>query len=336
MFNVMATTFCNLRCSYCFAGERIQSAARNSVSRGKGRRKEISLENIEILINLFKKWDIPFLNLIGGEPTLHSQLKAILDLAQEHKFSVHLYTNGILEEDLADFLSQREGITYLLNHNPPDFYARLSPDPTPRIDYFLSRCGKRVVLGTNIHRPDFDGGFLVEKIKRFQLPRKARIGFANPICSPGSAVRNDYLRLEDYPQVVPRLVALSKKCDLEGIQLEIDCLAPLCAFTKEEYGELYYNAGVIPRAICSPVVDIGVDLRIWRCFATSGLHNRRKITEFDGPQEIMEYFDKKFLKFQHIGGMERCFRCKFMDRSRCQGGCIGHAINKFHKAAQVR
>jgi radical SAM protein with 4Fe4S-binding SPASM domain len=334
MFNVMLTTFCNQPCPYCFARERLAGPGNPRPSDPGAPGREISLKNVETLIRLFKKWGVNPFSLIGGEPTLHSRFKQILERLLVKGFAVHIYTNGIIKKETVDFLSRQKGVSYLLNHNSPAFYRSLCPDPTPLIDYFLSRCGKNIILGANIYRKEFDGAFLTEKVKRYGLPKRVRIGFANPICSIGSPAANAYLRLEEYGKVIPPLMAFSRACDREGIQLDIDCVAPLCAFTREDYGELCYNVGTVPAAACRPVIDIGVDLRVWRCFVTSGMYNDRKITSFQNAQEMVDYFDRKFWKFQKIGGMDKCLDCKYMKRGQCQGGCLGHTLNAFTKAAQ--
>lgn len=316
MPNVMLTSFCNLKCPYCFAEETIQSS----------KDKEISFDNFKILIKIFKEWNIQRFQLIGGEPTLHSRFLDIVELLLEEKFIVHIFTNGIIAKEITKALSEKPNITYLVNHNHPSFYPS---SILANIDYFLEKLAGQVELGFNIYKPEFDGDFLLEKIKRFKLTKGLRIGFANPICSLTGPAINQYIALEDYREIIPTILEFSKKCEKEGVRLIFDCVIPLCFFSKEEYGELVYNNAMIPNAFCPPVIDIGVDLRVFRCFGTSGMFNDKKITDFKGFKEMIDYFNRKFERFQVIGGMDKCFHCDYLKKGRCQGGCIGHTVNKF-------
>lgn len=335
MPNVMMTTICNLKCPYCFGKEKI---SRPNAPKNMGTadiEKEIPIQNIRIITDIFKKWGIARINLLGGEPTLHSHFREVIDFLQLNRFKITIFTNGIIQKDVVAFLAGKKGITYILNHNDPEFYSlHSSLDDLFLINYFLSRCGKDISLGFNIYERDFKADFLVEKIKKFNLKRIIRIGFANPICSIGSPPENEFLSLEDYRVIIPKLIEFSRICDREDIVLSLDCGLPLCALTKEEYGALYYNWGDLSRPVCHPAIDIGIDLRVWRCFVTSGMYNERKITEFGSLREIQDYFNKRYQKFQMIGGMDRCFNCKYMKRNQCQGGCIAHTINRFQRASK--
>jgi radical SAM protein with 4Fe4S-binding SPASM domain len=335
VYNVMLTNVCNQKCPYCFA-KGLVNIQDNAKPKGVTRHDEISLADLKTIISIFKRWGIDEFRLIGGEPTLHPQFRRIIELLQTNGFKIHLFTNGLLKKDLVDFLAKKEGITYLVNHLPPDFYRvdRSSPG-SPAIDYLLSKCGRQVCLGVSIYTPDFDLSFVIDKVIKFGLKKAVRIGFAHPICIPHGHAMNEYLPLEDYRLAMPGLVRFSRDCDKHNIRVEFDCVAILCAFSKEEYGELYCNVGALPSMVCTPVIDIGTDLRVWRCFVTSGMYNERKLTDFENPQEITDYFNGKFEKFQRIGGMDQCFRCKYMKRGQCQGGCIGHTLNKFEKISRA-
>jgi hypothetical protein len=192
-----------------------------------------------------------------------------------------------------------------------------------------------VALAANIYKPDFDGGYLLEKIENFNLKKELRIGFANPISSFDMSPLNEYLELGSYSVVVPAIMELLRRCELDRVRLKFDCVVPLCTFTKEEYGEFVINNMRAPRAVCEPVIDISPDLRVSRCFATAGMFNERLITEFGDYSEIVNYFDRRLGKFQRIGGMDKCFTCEYMEKGRCQGGCIGFTINRFRTRKQT-
>ena len=323
--NIMLNTACNQRCPYCFARD-VPIACQN------GAGEEMHLENVKTLISLFKAWDIRCFRILGGEPTLHSRFREIIGLVQASGFPIRLFTNGIMDRETVDFLAGREGIDYTMNHNDPAFYAALPVDPTPRIRYFLERCGKNVQLGVNIYTCHFEGQFLLDRIKEYNLDKHIRIGFALPIPTLDAPAVNTYLPIEDYRQVIPGLMEFSRACDREGIGWTFDCGMPLCVFTNEEYGELIYNVRALHQTTCRPIIDIGPDLTAWYCFVMSGMSNDRKITDFQTSQDLFDYFEKKFAKFKTIGAMDKCFHCRYLKRGQCNGGCLGHVINKFKRA----
>ncbi len=325
MPNLMLTTSCNINCPYCFAQEKINRNKRS---------KEISFENVITVMNIFKDWKIDEIRLLGGEPVLHSRFKEIINLIQDRGFLIHIFTNGIFDRETADFLAKKKNISYLVNYNNESFYNNkkivLDVRALEKIDYFFRECGKHISIGVNIYGTNFQGDYLIKKIKEYKLNKSIRIAFANPIGGKFDGyVENKYLKLNDYKFLIPKIVELSRKCNKENILFSFDCCLPLCSFKKEDLEELYNNVREYPTTVCRPVIDIGIDLRVWRCFATSRMFNTKKITDFSSLAEIYQYFEKKFSRFRMIGGLDACFRCENLKKRICQGGCLGHTINSF-------
>jgi MoaA/NifB/PqqE/SkfB family radical SAM enzyme len=67
--NIMLTNHCNLNCKYCFAHDSIDNK----------NKKEVSFENFKYYISFIKKNKYKKLNLIGGEPTLHTKFFDLLE-----------------------------------------------------------------------------------------------------------------------------------------------------------------------------------------------------------------------------------------------------------------
>jgi organic radical activating enzyme len=93
---VFITNACNLRCNGCFA--------RNVMGKNKA---HISLEEYTSAVHNFIKKSGGQINLLGGEPFLHPNLKEILSLNKFQRIKTTIYTNGYMldkysEEELQD------------------------------------------------------------------------------------------------------------------------------------------------------------------------------------------------------------------------------------------
>jgi MoaA/NifB/PqqE/SkfB family radical SAM enzyme len=316
----MITKNCNQNCPYCFARDRMKKGDKS---------QDISLMNIKIIANIFRQWKIDQFRLIGGEPTTHPLFKKIIDYLVKEHFKIHIFTNGLLEKDLVDFLVKKPNISYLLNLNHPKSYATdtFVKDPQKKIAYFLKKEGSRIKIGVNVYNENFSGEYLIKTIKQYHLAKEIRIGFANPIYNPKGLTKNAFLKPETYRQAMEKIVSFSKDCDKKDITFHFDCVIPLCVLKKEELGEIFLNTRTVPRTVCTGPIDIGTDLKIWRCFATSQIFNERKITEFQNPQEVFNYFKKEFKKFEPTKGIfKKCATCHYKKRQQCQGGCLSFSL----------
>jgi len=79
---VEITNICNLNCSFCSIDKRVK--------------KELSLDEFEIILNKIDNYtDYLYLH-VKGEPLLHSKFEGILDLCKKYNKKVNITTNGTL------------------------------------------------------------------------------------------------------------------------------------------------------------------------------------------------------------------------------------------------
>ncbi|MCK4269460.1 MAG: radical SAM protein, partial [Methanogenium sp.] len=111
MSNLLITSKCNRKCSFCFARQRLTSNKENS---------NISRENIRKVMAFNKASGINQLRLLGGEPSVHPEFIDIVDEALSKKFHVHVFTNGMFPVHVADHLAglPDESISFLCNISP--------------------------------------------------------------------------------------------------------------------------------------------------------------------------------------------------------------------------
>lgn len=84
---------CNLKCIHCYNESSIKST------------NKMSLDDFENVCLKLKEIDINKIQIIGGEPLLHPQIKEILLIANKYFDKIEVFTNGtLLNNELADLI----------------------------------------------------------------------------------------------------------------------------------------------------------------------------------------------------------------------------------------
>lgn len=128
---IFITNVCNLRCTGCFARKAMGD-----------RKSHMPIEEYQKVILNFLKKEGKQINLLGGEPLLHPNLKEILNINRKNKIKTTIYTNG-----------------YFLNkYSKKDFEG---------IKLRVSICSQdmQVKAAKNLHSANipFDANFMVSK-----------------------------------------------------------------------------------------------------------------------------------------------------------------------------
>jgi radical SAM protein with 4Fe4S-binding SPASM domain len=316
MANILITNRCNRKCSFCFAQKRL--------SRGSptGEAIHMSREDIRNIIEFLKRSGDRQLRLLGGEPTLHPEFANIVEEGLTEKFHVHVFTNGMMPQETADFLAKfpSEKVSVLCNVSPQ---ARDSQKQITRLEYALDRLGERVVLGITLTAPEFEIDPLIRMIKRFKVRNRIRIGLAEPIVGAD----NDFLPLEYYRETGRMVARLAQTCFKENILIGLDCGFTLCMFSEEEIGILTKQGDGF-KTICQPIIDIGPNMDIWHCFPLSEVLNTR-MEYFNDRKELADYYKGLTHPYRAIGTIPECRTCKHLRLGLCTGGCLAHTINSF-------
>lgn len=322
MGNVLLTNYCNRRCEYCFAQERIAFD-----DDGKGDRSErfLSLSNLEVVIAYLKRSSSGQVGLLGGEPTLHPDFPFIIDRFLAEGFRIKLFSNGLMPGTALEHLCRLDSdqVLTIINVNHPD---DAGPQEKSQVETTLTALKGKAALGFNIYRPDFDGEFLIDLVENHGLDRHVRLGLTQPIVGG----RNIYVLREHYPRVGLRIARLAERTGPRGIFLGLDCGFTLCMFKPEDIGPMIYS-GVTFKLTCNPIVDIGVDLSVWCCFPLSRWDTNR-LEQFDNRQQLVRHYEKKLQAYRNVGATADCLECRHRLGGNCTGGCIAHAIASFKPA----
>jgi len=316
MPNVFITNTCNLRCKYCFAKGMLGGAANA---------EEMTLDEIKKIATFVKNPEGPstkempgIISLLGGEPTLHSQFRQIIDYLLENNFVVKLFSNGTFNRETADFLAglPAESVGIILNINKRENY---SPTQWENIQRNLSHLNKIITLGLTIFEVNFDFETVLNYITTYGLRRDIRLGISMPIVGASNA----FVTYEQTKLVAQRLLQFAERGFEEDITLGFDCGFTLCMFTRKELGRMK-KLNVRLNFTCDGAIDIGKHGRVWRCFPLYSIHNTN-IDKHESVVGIKDFYNDLLpVKVKGISG--DCGRCKHYQRRNCSGGCYGYEL----------
>lgn len=313
---------CNRACSFCFAKEKMASYQKLEYP------IDINIQNLHQVLDFLSKSGCNAIQLAGGEPTLHPKFKEILIKTLQKGMYINLLSNALWDKPDTELFSKipPSKLGFLLNIDHPDTYT---VNEWKRVEDNLSSLEERknITISFNIfdEKPRYE--YLFDLIKRHGV-KNLRLSFAMPVNF--SEGKNKYLPIENYKTLAPFILNFHKRAKSMDASVRMDNTIPLCMFSQKALGELLCDGVIEPRRnfTCFPAIDIGPDLRVWRCFGTSGLFNK-KLEEFSSLGEIYEYYESAFKPYQtEVFPMDECYKCKYAERGICQGGCIGYSIIK--------
>ncbi|MGA2138647.1 MAG: radical SAM protein [Verrucomicrobiia bacterium] len=311
MPNILLTNSCNRRCPYCFALAQVQLG----VCRAAWEMSEAELDTV--LGYLDFRHDV--VSLLGGEPTLHSRFAEIVSEVAARRFPIKVFTNGTTPHLRSIPASACDDeLRLILNLNRPESYGRSA---WGEIEENARHFGRRMSLSFNVYEPAFFWDHLRDLILRRNLMRRIRIGLAQPVHGMG----NSCLPEEAIPDACARLVEMAVDLASDGIMLGLDCGFRGCAFTERQRGILL-ECGAELLFDCKPVLDIGPDLMVWRCFpfsATAGV----RLLDFRSLREVAEHFDQVWAHAMTLGNTPNCRDCPHFGRV-CRGGCLSRTVNQ--------
>ena len=109
------TNYCNLNCSFCSLDNRIK--------------KEMSVDEFNIVIKKIKKYTDNIYLHVKGEPLLHSRLDEILKICNDNNINVSITTNGTLLDKNVDILLNRKikqiNVSLHSENNIPNYFEKV-------------------------------------------------------------------------------------------------------------------------------------------------------------------------------------------------------------------
>jgi len=317
MPNILLTERCVRSCPYCFAKEYLKESKESM----------LSWENLIYIADLLESSNEKHLSLLGGEPTLHPDFVDSVLYLHHRKFHVNVFTSGIIAgkkfDDAREYLLKipEKDFAFVCNYNHP---TSSTTTETNLINKFFKTFSKYISLSFNLYRKDFDFGFLVDAILKYDLKKHIRLGLAQPI--PGQ--KNECLSLDEISSISERLRSQLGILEQHRITLGFDCGMPLCIFSDEDIGHLFkLNKGRVLFS-CGPAIDIGPDMQVWACFPLCN-YEKKSLYDFNSVEEIKKYFSEQnnTLRKSRKGIFNECSNCFYFEEKLCAGGCLARMIN---------
>jgi len=321
MANVLFTLTCNRQCAYCFARDKLDLGADGGPAR------VLSPEGLERVIGFARRSALRRFVILGGEPTLHPDFAALLGrVLREPSFRwVVVFSNGLMPGPALDCLAAcgDPRLRVVINLHAPE---EDTAEERGRIGEALQRLGGRAGIGVTLRRPDQGLDFVADAVRAARGVREVRLGLAHPI--PGEG--NEFARQDDLPGIAARIVDLAGKARAGGFTFSFDCGFPFCMFTLDQHRELL-RCGVKFASRCAPVIDIGPDLGLWRCFPLVNEAPRR-LEDFETVQQAADFYDALHRSYLPMGNRPECPQCRYRAAGLCRGGCLARTLASFHRA----
>lgn len=338
MANIMLTDVCNLRCPYCFANEFVNHGV-----------NEIDIENFKKALDFVATEPNAKLGLIGGEPTLHSKFKEILQLliADDRFHNIVLFTNGVRVDEFANELAHPKFHILLNCNSPKDMGEHAYEKMCNNLDMLIRShyMKDRITLGINIYQNNFQYDYILELLKKYNY-NHVRMS----IVVPNTSEKRDFNVKRYFLDIKPKFKEFVYAMLSNNIIPTYDCnKMPACLLTEEEYKtfdalikkkqkerelaglppiHLPMNDSAIYTDVvhCSPVVDIRQDLTAVRCFGLSDC-TKTSITDFKSLPDLRNYYTNEIDSYAYRFGIsDDCMECYRRKTLRCTGGCIAFKI----------
>lgn len=315
MANIAITTYCNLKCPYCFADDMICEQHNN-----------ISIERFKEILSWIARTPMNHIGIIGGEPTIHPHfddiLKEVNIYCRELNTTATLFTNGIHLDPHIQNIGQAIGL--LINVNAPDNmpqqnWSKLNDtlDHLSLLGWFSPEQPK-ANIGCNLYLDRTDYNFIWDIVDRYHITR-VRTSVTAPISSEVKANKEKY-----YTDMKDRFLQFCKDAKSRNVVLGADCnQIPDCYFTKDELDLVYKVMEGRHGAICNPVIDITPDFKATACF---GCYDPVDCRDFETLIDLERYLlHKKTYPRVCANATGKCKDCKLHDLLVCQGGCLAFA-----------
>lgn len=334
----MLTDSCNLHCPYCFANEFVNHGT-----------NEISIENLKKAMSFIATVRGERLGLIGGEPTLHSKFKEILQIiiADDRFSNVILYTNGVkLDEFVKELSHPKFNIVWNCN-NPTDMgkteFERMCNNLELYINEFYMK--EKIILGINIYQENFEYEYLLNLLKKYDF-NSVRMS----IVVPNTTEKRSFDVKGYFKSVKPKFKDFVYTMLSNDILPHYDCnKMPACLLTTEEIdafkqmlvqknkerarSELpviqmpYIDTAIYTEEVrCSPTIDIRQDLTAIRCFGLSDC-TKVKITDFKCLADLISYYLNEIDAYAYkLGISQDCINCYRRKTMKCTGGCLAFKV----------
>jgi len=313
MANLAITARCNRDCSYCFAMDTLEKLdAKTSM---------MSMEVFDRSLRFLQRSGIDEVRLLGGEPTVHPEFGAMVDLALERGFRIVVFSGGLIPERALDKLAAIPGDRLSVLVNVFDPRDATESDLSRQGDVY-GRLGSRVMLGLNIASPAVEPDFMLRLIKLYGLRKRVRLGLAHPILGG----ENVSLHPRHYPEVGTRVTDFGLRALRDGVTIEFDCGWVPCMFPEGALEMLRKGPDEVGLR-CNPILDTMPDGQVISCFPLAP-HGTETLSDQETAAGLRSRFETRQRPDRGHMLYQKCVTCDWRARGECTGGCLSASLGR--------
>lgn len=247
--DIYATYRCNLRCSHCFMGSKLDEAT------------HFDLDLLQTLIKVAPSWGTEEITFLGGEPTLYPHLAAVIQMVQQSGMRARIVTNG--QRSFEQFLDAFSGprfphVCFSIDGSSSETNDAMRGKGTfVRVIRSIARANKEGYPTSGIISIDRANAPDCERL----LELCASLGFqyvnVHYVTNRGFATEQSVLTIDEWLAVVSRLEHKSESIELD-VRIE-RTFTPQAGFVgncavREESNLMFFPDGRVFR--CAMFIDI--------------------------------------------------------------------------------
>lgn len=205
--DIYATYRCNLRCSHCFLGSKLDEGT------------HFDFELLQTLIDVAPSWETREITFLGGEPTLYPRLVEVIRMVQERQMRARIVTNG--QKSFEKFMDAFDGtrlphICFSIDGSTSDVHdAVRGKGAFDRLIRSIASANKKGYPTSGIISLNRSNADDCERL----LELSATLGFQyvniHYVTNRGFATEQSVLSIEEWTEVVRRLERRSESIELD-------------------------------------------------------------------------------------------------------------------------
>lgn len=313
--SIALTYRCNLDCDYCYV---------------KGLEKlmpdEISIKNLNMILDWLDSQNKKNILLYGGEPTIHSKFTEIMKILKSRGFQVGLYTNNVFDKSKLKYIDNSFVRLFQVNSNNPAFYTKEQLDTYNHNLHIINKKGIKIIF-RYVLTQDSDLSRVLRHAKKYDSDIMFGISFK------GWNNNASFLGYKDRKLAKEKILSFIMETRKNKILSYLSHPIPLCLFDKNEWSILKKYA--LACSTCNSCEYgkfssgsriINPDLSVFACFFI--FQKANNILDFDNLEELSDYFMKSIDRLKWKTPLfPECLECEYFRKRICQGSCLG-AKNK--------
>ncbi|WP_063062494.1 radical SAM protein [Nocardia sienata] len=304
---ISVTSLCNTDvCTYCYARDQKTESHTMSIELFR-----------EILDRLQEVSDFPEVYLVGGEPTVLSQLDQYLAEIERRNWTTTIYTNGGFNAKRRDMMLASPAVRRIVFHYDELLFEKFKW-LRPRWEDNLRAMGTTCETSINgvIDGPDFP---LVELVD-LAADHGAALTWIFATPTSGGTPFLGLGQMRELGPVVQRMLLHALE---RGVKTSPDLPIPLCIFEPDflqEHGERF---ALIRR--CQPFAYFHVDGRVSYCTAMP-LYTAPRPADAEELAQTIERHREHDRQLKQQPSFPECVTCEAHIKQVCQGGCMTYKV----------